>query len=94
MTFKCRHCTENLNDHILDLGHQPPSNNYLSKDQLNLAEFTYPLKVFICSKCGLVQLPEFLKPEELLLRIMLIFQVLHQVGANMPNHLLKKLSKN
>lgn len=65
MTFKCRHCTESLNDHILDLGHQPPSNNYLSKDQLDLAEFTYPLKVFICSKCGLVQLPAFLKPEEL-----------------------------
>ncbi len=65
MTFKCRHCSENLNDHILDLGHQPPSNNYLSKDQLDLPEFSYPLKVFICSQCGLVQLPEFLKPEEL-----------------------------
>lgn len=65
MTFKCRHCSENLNDHILDLGHQPPSNNYLTKEQLELPESTYPLKVFICSNCGLVQLPEFLKPEEL-----------------------------
>ena len=61
----CRHCKEILTKDIIDLGNQPPSNNYLLPEQLGEKEITYPLKVFICESCGLVQLPESLKPEEL-----------------------------
>ena len=61
----CRHCAEYLKDQIIDLGHHPPSNNYLSFDELNNIEYTYPLKLYICKKCGLVQLPEILNPREL-----------------------------
>lgn len=50
---------------MIDLGHQPPSNSYLRHDQLALPEITYPLKVFLCTKCWLVQLPEHAAAEEL-----------------------------
>ena len=65
MVKQCRHCSERLEYQILDLGHQPPSNNYLSQKQLDEKEITYPLVLFLCEKCGLVQLPETLKPKEL-----------------------------
>ena len=65
MKNHCRHCKEILTKDIIDLGNQPPSNNYLLPEQLGEKEITYPLKVFICENCGLVQLPESLKPEEL-----------------------------
>ncbi|MEB3201256.1 MAG: class I SAM-dependent methyltransferase [Synechococcus sp.] len=53
----CRHCGASLQQPVIDLGHQPPSNAYLSADQLKQAELTYPLKVYVCTSCWLVQLP-------------------------------------
>ena len=38
--IKCRHCF-NLNSVVFDLGHQPLSNDYLSKTQLNLMSYIY-----------------------------------------------------
>ena len=61
----CRHCDATLENEILDLGNHPPSNAYLTKDQLSLPEITYPLKLFVCAKCWLVQLPEHVKPDHL-----------------------------
>ena len=61
----CRHCGNALTHSVLDLGHQPPSNAYLTSDQLCLPEITYPLKVYICEKCSLVQLPEHQRADEL-----------------------------
>jgi SAM-dependent methyltransferase len=46
-----------LQEQVIDLGHQPPSNAYLSADQLLQPELTYPLKVYVCTSCWLVQLP-------------------------------------
>ncbi len=65
MTFKCRHCNSPLTNQILDLGNHPPSNSYLNEDQILMPEITYPLKVFLCSKCWLSQIPEFVKPKNL-----------------------------
>jgi SAM-dependent methyltransferase len=42
---------------VINLGHQPPSNAYLEPHQLSLPEITYPLEVFVCTCCWLVQLP-------------------------------------
>jgi len=50
---------------VIDLGHQPPSNAYLTPEQLALPEVTYPLKVFVCSHCWLVQLPAHAAADEL-----------------------------
>ena len=50
---------------VIDLGHQPPSNAYLTAEQLLGPEITYPLKVYVCSSCWLVQLPAHAAAEEL-----------------------------
>ena len=50
---------------MIDLGHQPPSNAYLQADQLVQAEVTYPLQVFVCTNCWMVQLPAHAAAEEL-----------------------------
>ena len=65
MAFKCRACEEKLTTEILNLSHQPPSNAYLKKNQLNIKEINYPLKLYICEKCWLVQLPAHTTAEEL-----------------------------
>ncbi|MCT0217083.1 class I SAM-dependent methyltransferase [Synechococcus sp. CS-1330] len=65
MPHTCRHCGSPLEHPVIDLGHQPPSNAYLRPEQLGLPEITYPLKVFVCSSCWLVQLPAHAAAEEL-----------------------------
>ncbi len=65
MQYSCRHCGSTLNFEVIDLGHQPPSNAYLTPDQLALPEITYPLKVYLCTSCWLMQLPAHAKAEEL-----------------------------
>ena len=57
--MNCRHCKKNLNDCFLDLGTAPPSNSYLTKTQLNIAENYYPLKVYVCKNCWLVQVIDY-----------------------------------
>jgi SAM-dependent methyltransferase len=47
----------------VDLGTSPLANSYLSKEDLNRMEPFYPLHVYVCSKCFLVQLPESESPE-------------------------------
>ena len=61
----CRHCESPLQDTVIDLGHQPPSNAYLRREQLSQPEITYPLQVFVCTRCWLVQLPAHATSEEL-----------------------------
>ena len=61
----CRHCASLLQHQVIDLGHQPPSNAYLRPEQLGLPEITYPLQVFVCTSCWLVQLPAHAAAEEL-----------------------------
>ncbi len=61
----CRHCGSPLQDTVIDLGHQPPSNAYLRPEQLSQPEITYPLQVFVCTSCWLVQLPAHATAEEL-----------------------------
>ena len=53
----CRHCGAPLDHQVIDLGHQPPSNAYLSAEQLAGPELTYPLRLLVCTQCWLVQLP-------------------------------------
>lgn len=61
----CRHCQAPLEEEVIDLGHQPPSNAYLSADQLLQPEITYPLKVAVCTSCWLVQLPAHAAADQL-----------------------------
>ena len=65
MTHSCRHCGSSLTQSVIDLGHQPPSNAYLTAEQLLKPEITYPLQVYVCTNCWLVQLPAHVAADEL-----------------------------
>lgn len=65
MHHRCRHCGSPLEHQVINLGHQPPSNAYRTSEQLALPELTYPLQVFVCDRCWLVQLPAHAAAEEL-----------------------------
>ena len=40
--MNCRHCNQVLEYKFLDLGFMPPSNAYLSSEELNKPELTFP----------------------------------------------------
>ena len=56
--MKCRFCAAPLNDVFLDLGSAPPSNAFLSPEALSAPEIHYPLKLYTCANCFLVQVDE------------------------------------
>jgi 2-polyprenyl-3-methyl-5-hydroxy-6-metoxy-1,4-benzoquinol methylase len=61
----CRFCGANLKHTFVDLGMSPLCESYLSAEQLNQMEPFYPLHVYVCEKCFLVQLEEFVSPEDI-----------------------------
>ena len=63
--MKCRHCTQELEEKFLDLGVMPPSNAYLSKEDLEKPEPKYPLRLLVCTNCWLVQTEDFVGRDEL-----------------------------
>jgi len=63
--LKCRFCNSELSIIFLDLVNSPPSNSYLTKEQLNEPEIFYPLKIFLCDNCFLVQIDEYKKSNEI-----------------------------
>lgn len=63
--MKCRHCSALLEHTFLDLGFAPPSNAYLTHEDLIKPEKYYPLKVKVCSQCWLVQTEDYAQADEL-----------------------------
>jgi len=61
----CRFCNSELETIFVDLGSTPLSNSYLEKTSINENESYFPLCVYVCNNCFLVQLPEFEKPENI-----------------------------
>ena len=62
---RCRFCGSPLQHTFVDLGTQPLCESYLSYDQLNQMEPFYPLHVHVCQNCFLVQLEEYVAPNEI-----------------------------
>ena len=63
--MNCRHCQKILTHTFLDLGFAPPSNAYLTKEELSKPEKYYPLKVLVCEHCWLVQTEDYAEANEL-----------------------------
>jgi hypothetical protein len=61
----CRHCGTALEHVFLDLGHAPPSNAYLTAEDLRAPEITFPLRLLVCDLCWLVQTEDYARPDEL-----------------------------
>ncbi len=61
----CRFCAAALSATLVDLGMSPLCQTHIEPHQLNHMERFYPLHVWVCSKCFLVQLEKYVAPEEI-----------------------------
>ncbi len=61
----CRFCGAPLKESFTDLGLAPPCQSQVSPKNANRAEGFYPLHAFVCGKCLLVQIPEYVSPQDI-----------------------------
>ena len=61
----CRFCGTPLHHQVVDLGMSPLCESFLNREQLNRMEPFYPLLVWVCENCFLVQLEEYVGGEEI-----------------------------
>ena len=61
--MQCRFCKTELAHVFIDLVNSPASNSFLTLEQLNEPEVFYPLKVYTCHNCFLVQVDEYKKSD-------------------------------
>jgi 2-polyprenyl-3-methyl-5-hydroxy-6-metoxy-1,4-benzoquinol methylase len=61
--MQCRFCKTELKHVFIDLFNSPASNSFVTAEQLNEPETFYPLKVFTCHSCFLVQVDEYKKSD-------------------------------
>jgi len=61
----CRFCGAPLELTVVDLGMSPLCESFLNGEQSRQMEPFYPLEVFACEQCGLVQLEAFVPPDEI-----------------------------
>jgi 2-polyprenyl-3-methyl-5-hydroxy-6-metoxy-1,4-benzoquinol methylase len=59
----CRFCNATLRHTFVDLGMSPLCESLLAAEQLNHMEPFYPLHVYVCERCSLVQLQEYINPK-------------------------------
>ena len=63
--MKCRHCQSYLKLRFADLGSAPPSNAYLTHQNIHGPEKWFPLRVLVCEECWLVQTEDFAEAADL-----------------------------
>ena len=61
----CRFCGTLLINTFADLGMSPPCQTHIESHQLNHVEAFYPLHAFVCDRCFLVQLQEYVTPKDI-----------------------------
>ena len=59
----CRVCKNDKFKKFLELGPVPLANSFLKQNQLTIEEPFYPLDIYFCPECGLVQLRDVVSPE-------------------------------
>jgi 2-polyprenyl-3-methyl-5-hydroxy-6-metoxy-1,4-benzoquinol methylase len=62
---RCRFCGSGLHVTFIDLGMSPLCESFPSAAEVNRGEMYYPLHVYVCNQCFLVQLEEFEKVENI-----------------------------
>ena len=82
---ECRICSSNNLKLILDLGEQPPSNAFIKKEDLEKPEDKFPLRLYLCKECYLLQLLDIVDKE------ILFKEYLYLTSASKPsvNHFKK-----
>ena len=61
----CRFCAAPLRHTFVDLGTSPLCQRHVTAARFNRAESFYPLHVYVCHRCFLVQLPAYVAREEI-----------------------------
>jgi SAM-dependent methyltransferase len=61
----CRSCASVRSHRVIDLGLQPLANNLLRPEDLGKPEPRFPLTVFVCTDCWLMQITETVPPVDL-----------------------------
>ncbi len=61
----CRFCSSPLHHTFVDLGMSPLCQTHITPEQLNQMEPFYPLHTYVCERCFLVQLQEFVSPQDI-----------------------------
>ena len=60
----CRLCGSTNLASVVDLGATPPCERFLTAEDLEQPEVTYPLHLRLCADCRLAQIPPLITPEE------------------------------
>src|SRR6056297_911384 len=61
----CRFCKAPLYHSFVDLGVTPLCQTHITAEQLNAMEPFYPLHALVCAECFLVQLDEYVAPDDI-----------------------------
>src|SRR2546423_13451017 len=62
---RCRFCGDVLTTTFVDLGMSPLCESYVAAADVNRMEPFYPLHVWVCDRCLLVQLEQYVAPDEI-----------------------------
>ncbi|MGC3944920.1 MAG: class I SAM-dependent methyltransferase [Chryseolinea sp.] len=63
--MNCRFCSAPLSNKFVELVNSPLSNSFLTREQLNEPETYFPLTIYACSNCHLVQVDEYKNAREI-----------------------------
>ncbi len=63
--FNCRFCATPISRSFVDLGMSPLCQKHVTPEQYSKMEPFFPLHAYVCEECWLVQLDEFVPPEEI-----------------------------
>ncbi len=91
--MNCRHCQQPLEHVFLDLGSAPPSNAYLSAADLQRPERHYPLKLWVCDQCWLVQTDDHASADELFNQDYAYFSSVSQSWLDHARHYTQMISQ-
>lgn len=91
--MNCRHCHTPLEHVFLDLGFAPPSNAYLKAADLTKPELYFPLKLYVCSRCWLVQTEDYPRADELFTGEYAYFSSVSQSWLDHAARYVEKISK-
>lgn len=62
---KCLNCQNKLEHVFVDLGTSPLCNDYVKPEHVNTIQQSYPLVIYVCANCFLVQVGERVSPEKI-----------------------------
>ena len=70
----CLFCAAPLRITVVDLGMSPLCESYVSADHVNHMEPFYPLHVYVCEKCFLVQLEQYVSADQISPRLGFVYK--------------------